>query len=333
MITVKQQVATYLVVLSAFLIAGCSSGSSSGSGASEDASTSGVAAGTVGGALASSDQSGTVTMMSGGLCPTILTNGSACTANSATNLDLAYNDCQFISTGATWNGTHEVSISAGSMACGTWPTLTAGNGTINRQFITTSNPGSVTRTATSGRVQVIDNASANLSNFDASDATTDSTYFPTMITPFGSGTEGYGSQVHFTSGARDKVILEERIVGYTDSSQTTKTFDHSVTTGAAGIALSESGTTRTVNGSLRVYHNLLKVIGTSSFTNVVYNNTCCTPVSGTITTSFTRGVNAPTVAGLALVGKSESLQFTACGSGSYTNSAGITSTVSINHCY
>lgn len=297
----------------------------------EDSSSSGLAASAVGGAIASSDSSGSLAFNQGpnsiwslllksafaaGSCPKIITAaGSGCT-QAGNAVDLTYSDCSHGSSLATWAGTLEVSLSSGTaVTCGTFPNTAtfANDESIQRQFVSSAHtPGSGSRTTSKGTVVQIDHSTANLGNFDNQ----------TIGTLFNSG---YGSVVTFNgSGGRKSVQVKQRLY-------VTNGFDHSVD---GTITISETGTTRAASGTVTVYHNKAKVIGTSTFTNVTYNDTSCTPVSGTITTAFSAGVNvAATLIGGAMVGKSESLTFNGDGTGTYIDTSGASSTVAITHCY
>ncbi len=298
---------------------------------SEDSSSSGLAASAVGGAVSSSDSSGTVTMnvknpniwtvlilqepaWAATSCPKITTaSGSGCT-NSGNNVDLTYSSCSFGAAAASWTGTLEVSLSTGAqVTCGTFPTVSTLNGSVQRQFVSSAGvPGSATRATSRGTTVYIDHATANLGNFDNQ----------TIAANIGTG---YGTKVTFNgSGARTAVQVRQRLY-------VTGGFDHSID---GSITLSESGTTRTASGTIKVYHNKAKVLGTSTFTDVKYNNTSCIPVSGSISTAFTAGANVSTNAlGTALVGKTETLTFNSDGTGTYVDATGASTTVELTHCY
>ena len=205
----------------------------------------------------------------------------------------------------------EVSISGGAgIACGTFPA--PNNQFLQRQIVASAGvAGTGTRTSARGTVVYIDHATANLGNFDNQ----------TIAANIGSG---YGARIGFTGTARSSVQVRQRLY-------VTNGFDHSID---GSITISESGTTRTTSGSVKVYHNKLKVVGTSTFTSVVYNNTSCVPVSGTISTAYAAGTNiAPTAAGTLLVGKTESITFNADGTATSVDSAGVSTTVAMTHCF
>ena len=246
-------------------------------------------------------------------CPTVRTaSGAGCTQN-ANAADVTLASCTYGSGRATWSGTLEMTLSSGTMVtCGTFPATgsLANNQSIQRQYVTGGSPGTATRTSPLGTVITIDHASTNLGNFDTG---------TTINATIGSG---YGTQVVFDgAGHRKQVIINQRI--------SSARFDHSIT---GSLTVSESGSTRTISsGTVTVYHNLRKVVGTATFSNVVYDDTCATPVSGTISTSFTAGAHvSPGTAGAAIVGRSETLMFNACGDQTLVDTDGTTNAVVVS---
>jgi hypothetical protein len=162
---------------------------------------------------------------------------------------------------------------------------------------------------------VIDHATNNLGNYqgDVINSTISS---------------GYGTQVAFdSSGARSQILINQRIYA-------TGVFDHSVT-GALNLSESSSGSSKTwtiASGSITTYHNLAKIKGTARFSNVVYNTQCCLPVSGSISTLL-QSTSASTGALAALMnGKTESLTFTGCGTATFVDHSGATSSVVMSNC-
>lgn len=296
---------------------------------SEDTSITGAVAGTVGGAVAASDSSGKMafqgksppakiwslllkTSYAATTCPQLTTaSGSGCT-NASNAVDLTYASCSHGTSLATWTGTLEVSLSSGAaISCGTFPSPSGTD--LQRQFVSSAGvPGTGSRTSSRGTVVTIDHQTANLGNFDNQ----------TIAANIGTG---YGTRVTFNgSGSRTGVSLKQRVF-------VSGGFDHSV---VGSITLSESGTTRTASGTVTVYHNKAKVVGTSTFSSVVYNNTSCVPISGSITTAFAAGANvSPTAIGSAFVGKSESITFNSDGTGTFVDASGASSTVELTHCY
>ena len=317
---------TILLFVSSLLFFGCKVTTTPVTTNSEDSSSSGLAASSVGGAVGSSDTNGTIAMMQApkpiwsillqpafavNTCPKITTaNGSGC-SNAGNAVDLTYTACTVGNGGASWTGIMEVTLSTGTaVSCGTFPS--PNNQSLQRQFVASAGvKGTGSRTTSKGTVVVIDHSTANLGNFDG------------QVIAANIGT-GYGTTVGFTGTVRSSVQVRQRL--YVSGG-----FDHSID---GSITLAESGTTRTSNGSIKVYHNILKVVGTSTFTNVVYNNTSCVPVSGSISTAFAAGTNvSPTTLGALLVGKTETLTFAADGTATLVDNTGATSTVALTHCY
>lgn len=297
-------------VSAATYLAACKSSSST----VDDTSASGAAASAVGGAIAGSGPSGKETRSERTTaCPTLKAT-TGCTQTSSTLVDLAYNTCSFGTSQATWSGTLEVGVTGGgnTITCGTFPFNGSSTGTITRQFVDGGgNPSTATRTSALGTVVTIDHQTADLGNYqgDAISANVGS---------------GYGAVVTWTSGKRTGIELRERVHS--------TLFDHSVN---GSVTISESSgiaaANRTVTGSVDVYHNKLKVKGTSTFNNVVYNDTCCTPVSGSVSTAFAATSQSGT-AGAALDGKTETLTFTGCGTGTLVDYRGQSSNVTLSHC-
>ena len=104
----------------------------------------------------------------------------------------------------------------------------------------------------------------------------------------------------------------------------TKWFDHSLKTDAAlTVTGTRSGGTRTVNGTLTVFHNLARYTATNVMTNVKWGtSTCCYPTSGTIATSFSGTVT----------GTATTTFTTNCGIASFVDTTGTTSTVTLRSC-
>jgi hypothetical protein len=102
-------------------------------------------------------------------------------------------------------------------------------------------------------------------------------------------------------------------------------WDHTVSTGAGGVAVTGSGTSRVVSGTVTVQHNILRFTSTTTFTNVGYAEpACCFPTSGGVSTTFSSGPN---------VGKTESITFSpACGEVVLTNASGSVEALTLEHC-
>ena len=325
-----------LMTTTLFLATGCAK-TNSDADAVEDTSASGAAAAAAGGALSTSNSSGTLASAkkpsllqqsfgtayswipdasASTACPTFATTGAACSA-SGSRLWLNYAACSFGNSNATWTGTQLLQMSSGSAACGTFPNPGA-SATLTRQFVTAASsttPSSVTRTNAFGTTVTLDDATSNLGNFDSQ-----------TIATLANG--GYGTQVTFNgSGARSAVTLARKV------SVSTR-FSHSISGSLTVTESASSSTSRVLSGSIKVFHNLLKVVGTSRFDNVTHSNTCCVPVSGSVTTTFAAGSNvSPSIAGALVVGKSETLTFTGCGTASLQAADGTTASVSLSSCF
>ena len=357
----------FAVVLTVALSACSNSDSNSNTTAIEDVSASGAAASTVGGAIQNSAANGTVSVYkikmtprlptkpiillpfyaatanaTAPTCPTLLTantagSGCASTGNVAT---LTYNNCSFSGASAVWDGFQRVAFSSGSTAltCGVFPTPTTD--TLLRQFVTSSgSASSATRTTNLGTVVTMDDTTATVnSNYQQDDFNGTGT----SGVNFAAFNSGDGKKVAFTSGQRTSVSVLESLVG---TKSGTTTFNHTVA-GTVNLAESGSGSTLawnanvgTINasnqctGGITVYHNLVGLMGSTCFQDVRYNVSCCTPISGTITTTFSKTSQSPNkVATNLLAGVTETLQFNGCGAAVYTVN-GVTETVQVSNCF
>jgi hypothetical protein len=102
-------------------------------------------------------------------------------------------------------------------------------------------------------------------------------------------------------------------------------FDHTITSSA----LTYSG--GVVNGTVTIYHNYAKVIGTAVISSLGFTSGCCTPTSGSIKTTFQAyGVFA---AKSGFNGASETLNFTGCGAATYTGPEGYSGNVTLSNCF
>lgn len=323
-----------LFAVSVFISTSCSkiASTSTTTAPTEDTSTSGSVASSVGGALSSSDSGGTVALnldikskhfldyiipsAMASACPSAKAGGAGCLAGGNT-IWLTYSGCSYGSSPATWTGTEALTRSAGATTCGTFPAAPA-SGTLIRQIVTgasSTTPSTATRTTGNGLVVTIDHATANLGNFD------------TGATVAAIANGGFGKKVTFAAdGSKNGIIIAEHI--------TSSLFDHSIT-GTLSVTETPGATSRSVSGTIKTYHNLVKVIATSVLTGVTHSNTCCTPVSGSIATSFSTGVNVttPTALGALIVGKSETLTFTGCGTATLAKPDGSTVSVTNSHCF
>ena len=75
---------------------------------------------------------------------------------------------------------------------------------------------------------------------------------------------------------------------------TLSTYDSSGTNHALTVTIASGRTTtHTVSGNLYLQHNLMKMTATAAFSSVVHTvgGGCCFPTSGSVTTTFSGGVN------------------------------------------
>lgn len=311
---------------------GCKSkseGTTTGNPLTEDTSSSGAVVAAVGGALSGSTSGGVVAQSPAkgfqklftsvqpmATCPTFLSSaGNGCAASGST-MWLTYSACNFPNSSLTFTGVQALIKSSGAAACGSFPNPGA-SATLYRQFVSASGGTTASHLIqrnSYGTAAYIDNSSANLGNFD-------NQTIPTLING------GYGSSITFNgSGARSAISLAHRVFAV-------GSFDHSVY-GNLSISESAGASSRTVSGSITVYYNGMQVVGTTTISNITHNDMCCLPVSGSVTTSFAAGANvAPTTIGSLLVGKSETLTLTGCGTGTLTKYDGSVENVALTRCY
>ena len=312
-------------------------GTTAGNPFTEDNSTSGSVAGAVGGALSGTSSGGTLAsfkhrqhldsislaLQSLGLnpqaqasnpCPSFLTAPGVLCSTSGGQMELIYNNCQFAGSQAQWSGALALIKSTGTATCGTFPNP-GNNATLTRQYVEALHP-SVPSTAevvsSFGTSLAVDDTTLNLNNFDNQ-----------PISTLVNG--GYGTTISYNaSDKRTALTIAQRI--YNGS------YDHSM---SGSLTLNETTpSSRTVTGSVSVYHNLARVVGTSVFSNVVHGDMCCLPISGSITTTFSAGQSvSPTPLGSLLVGHSETLTFTGCGTATLQSYDGTVKNVSLSRCF
>lgn len=105
----------------------------------------------------------------------------------------------------------------------------------------------------------------------------------------------------------------------------TKIWDHTVSTAGGPLTFTASGTTRLLSGAVTVQHNLAKFTATATFNSVGYGEAgCCFPTTGSVTTTFQSGPSK---------GETETLAFSAiCGEVTFTNTSGVSSPLTLQHC-
>jgi len=318
-------------------------------GASEDVSTSGTVASSIGGALSASSPQGTLatsqalepkelleaeddashfkpeaTSPTVSSCPSFRTlAGPTCTSSKDT-LWYSYKSCSFGSSDVARTGVQALTVEGDStaVACGKFPHHLANN-SVTSQYVTAvsaTTPGTATITTKSGAIATIDHATLDLNNFDTG----------TKISP-NVGT-GYGSVVQYAVGVRRSLDFAQHV--YVKNSGGHVVLDNSTYTSKPLTVNETNGvSSRSVSGTVTTYHNLLKVIGVSTLSALVHHDDCCFPVSGSIKTEFTAGNHVqPTTAGSLLVGKSETLTLTGCGTATLTDTTGKTTAVTLSRC-
>jgi hypothetical protein len=107
--------------------------------------------------------------------------------------------------------------------------------------------------------------------------------------------------------------------------ESTKIWDHTVSTSATGLTVTGTGTNRVVTGKVTVEHNLLEYTSSTTFNDVGYGEGgCCFPTTGSVTTTFIKGAD---------VGKTETLTFSGiCGEVTLTPADGSEEPLTLEHC-
>jgi len=285
----------------ALLLQSCSSNAATS--IADDNSASGAIAGVLGGAVSGSSATGTQehlvpisALVSHASCPTMKTaNGSGCT-QSGSIFTMTYADCSFGSAAATWTGSQVVTLASGSASCGTFPTTT---------FTRTFGAGT-TRTNKSAVVVTLD-TSTNTSNFE-------------------SDSLGGGTTVTFSSNLRTAININGIRL-------TSNIFDHTIYTSSPLAFTGDATTTKTLNGTIVLLHNLLKVRATTTVSDVEFTASCCYPTGGSLSTLFDAGTSGGDGSS-KYVGKTETLTFgTTCGQATYVGIEGSTATVNLTNCF
>jgi hypothetical protein len=128
------------------------------------------------------------------------------------------------------------------------------------------------------------------------------------------------------SASRTLVVNGSHLTGTVDiDGNTTKIWDHTVSTGSGGLSVTGSGVGRVVNGSITVQHNIIHVTSTTTFSSVEYGEPlCCFPTGGSVSTTFSKGSD---------VGKTESIAFSGvCGEATLTKADGASVALTFVHC-
>ena len=128
------------------------------------------------------------------------------------------------------------------------------------------------------------------------------------------------------AASRTLVVNGSHLKGtVTIDGDSTKIWDHTVSTGAGGMTVEGAGAARVVSGTAIVQHDLLQYTSTTTFASVAYGEPlCCFPTSGRVTTTFSKGAD---------VGKTESIAFSAiCGEATLTKPNGTVEAITLQHC-
>jgi hypothetical protein len=345
------KISAYLLGLGLLVASGCgSSTDGTSTTSSETTSASSVIAGAIGGSMSATGSGGTQAMTTADVesfahirsaastCPTYQTTAEAsCEAVNGT-MWLTYSSCSFGASSNIWNGIAALSLTPvptptpTGVACGIFPRPLP-NRTLSRQYVTaagSATPGMATLITPAGTTTTVDDATPNLGNFDSA----------TIAANISSG---YGSQVSFSAApaVRTGIAFTDHISAV--DANNNALFDHSVYTGANGsitpltITETSGAATRTIAGKVTLYHNLLQIVGTSTV-SVTHSDTCCFPISGTISTTFSAGTTVTTQkgAGATYIGKTETLTFGGagtCGTATFTDVTGATSSVTLARCF
>lgn len=168
-------------------------------------------------------------------------------------------------------------------------------------------------------------------------------------------TTGWGNAVTLVGGKRTGMTVAQRVSQMTISSVTTAgapalgtlntyTWDHTIVGTFDVTETSASATSRTVSvtagTTVKVYDNRNKVTGIATVTSLKYEDGCCTPTSGSITTTFTKHPTlscAGVAAGAGCLadaynGTTETVTFKSCGSATVVDKDG-TRDVLMTACY
>lgn len=223
---------------------------------------------------------------------TFATTRGACVTNADT---VAWGGCTVDSGAVTLTGGWNEAFSGTGAASCTVPVASGGS--------VTRTSSASTMTLTGGATMVSDTAGGTA---------WDGTVIPST-----------GTTVSNTAGTRTITVNGMHKIGKGPRGRTL--FDHYITT---PTPLTVTGLRSTSNraitgGTMKVYHQLLRYTAAISFSGVQWtSSTCCYPTTGSISTTLSGSLTGTT-----------SMTFTsACGSSTYVDNAGSSSTVTLNQC-
>lgn len=354
----KIKLAIGLVCASAFYLAcGTTTSTSDSSGSITEAAVSAV-----GGAVNSTVSGGVVGLESlstknlearaTATCPIVGSfTGSECEASgNVITLTFPSGGCSYSGSGATWVGSTLLTAtpSAYVAACSGFPSVTSSSpSALTRTFGGTLASGT-TETNGSGTYTVaLDTSDASNGSTAANFVNANGKHPTTGIggwqysVPSGQGgyTRTFVSAATPSTPLMHSLSIGIRLVEYVGATLTGKAaFDHTLSTYSSAttntpltVALTSSSRVanddvHTVNGTLYLQHNLLKMTAQAVFTNVVHTigSGCCFPTGGTVVTTFSGSVNN---------GLKETMAFTTnCGQANFTSVTGAKSTITLSHC-
>ena len=307
----------------ALLLSFSSCGNSSNSNTTEDTSASGSVASAIGGGLQGSS-GGTTSMLeqapryakifdleslfsnayaSNATCPTIPTTaqGAGCSV-SGFIATLTYSNCSFANAAATWSGSQTVTFTGVAPVCGSaFPTTQTA---VTRGFAANTTRSTGT---SSGTVVTLD-TNGLYSAWD--------------------GTSVTGGYTTTWSGGVPTSFKINGINLVAATSSGTRLWKHSITSSTLTVT---GGNTIPAGSSLTFWHDYAQVKATSVVTTaLVFNSSSCTPVSGTITTTYSTGA----ASGYSKYnGAVETLTFTGAGTATYSGPEGANGNVTLAHCF
>lgn len=278
--------------------------------------------------------------------------GSVSTSSISEQMELMSNELQQINDSQQ----KEETIAAVSNACSyaTKRTCSGTTGTIDWNNCTISVNGVTVGTMTGGWTETWSNSSDCTNSYLAASGTVTRTSTGSTLTfPVGrkivtdtSGGTAYDGTVLASGGV--KTTRAASGSGRTIAMYPTNSAVHKVATSRRGASLFDYyvqpnisvtgalknttanglGTSRTMSGTVTIYHNLVKYTATNTFNSVVWgDSTCCYPTSGTVTATYS-GTNKPA--------DSSTMTFsTTCGSATFASTSGSSTTstsVTLENC-
>jgi len=132
-----------------------------------------------------------------------------------------------------------------------------------------------------------------------------------------------GTGITLSVGASSKTITINGVHQVLRGPEGRVWFDHSLTSGPMTVTGTRAGGNRVINGEVTIYHNTEMYEAVSTLNNVTWgNSTCCFPTSGTLTSAFSGSIT----------GNSTMTYTATCGTASFTDTSGTTSSVSLSIC-